>query len=311
MQVPPHWTDEQLEGDRLDAIHLFREERIREPLEDYIGQFDHFAGATDRFLTETHELLSLADRAGRLLGDTDSLFIFRYLAGPPISEDDLKALADVNSVSGRHLREHPEDVARLVATISAVLDPRRFPWFSESRQPAERERRVSVAATACLIAAQRVATKRRNKGKADQEESVRQYLLDSGLREVVPRHVRVLTQGPAPGEFCGESKLGTRKADFLVRLYDDRLMPIECKVSNSFLNSIKRLNNDAAAKAEAWRRDFGATQVIPTAVLSGLYKLTNLREAQARGLTLFWGHSLDKLVSWVMSTRSTDLTRSP
>ena len=43
--------------------------------------------------------------------------------------------------------------------------------------------------------------------------------------------------------------LGTRKADVLVGLHDRRLMPIEAKVSNSFTNSIKRLNNDAAVKA--------------------------------------------------------------
>jgi hypothetical protein len=34
-------------------------------------------------------------------------------------------------------------------------------------------------------------------------------------------------------------------------------------VSNSATNSVKRLNREAAAKAEAWIRDLGATQIIP------------------------------------------------
>jgi hypothetical protein len=80
-------------------------------------------------------------------------------------------------------------------------------------------------------------------------------------------------------------------------------MPIECKVSNSALNSVKRLNNDAAVKAEVWLRDFGATQVVPVAVLSGVYKLDKLEEAQARGLTLYWDHRLMDLIQWIERTR--------
>ena len=98
--------------------------------------------------------------------------------------------------------------------------------------------------------------------------------------------------------------LGTRKADFVVRLWDKRIMAIECKVSNSATNSVKRLNNDAAAKAEVWRAEFGNRQVVPTAVLSGVYKLRNLQSAQERGLTLFWAHNLDVLLDWIEDTKA-------
>ena len=80
-------------------------------------------------------------------------------------------------------------------------------------------------------------------------------------------------------------------------------MPIECKVSNSSTNSVKRLNNDAAQKAEVWRGDFGKFQITPAAVLSGVFKLHNLEDAQRRGLALFWGHQLDELTNWIESTR--------
>lgn len=79
-------------------------------------------------------------------------------------------------------------------------------------------------------------------------------------------------------------------------------MPIECKVSNSSLNSVKRLNNDAAVKADVWQRDFGLRQVVPSAVLAGVYRLANLLEAQERGLAIFWSHDLAPLTAWIDTT---------
>jgi hypothetical protein len=128
-------------------------------------------------------------------------------------------------------------------------------------------------------------------------------LKDLGLKEVPAREIPDFELAPKPGEFCGESVLGTRKADIVVRLWDRRVMPIECKVSNSSLNSVKRLNNDAAVKAGSWKRDFGLRQVVPTAVLSGVYDLHNLFDAQDRGLTVFWAHDLGPLTDWITQTK--------
>jgi hypothetical protein len=80
-------------------------------------------------------------------------------------------------------------------------------------------------------------------------------------------------------------------------------MPLECKVSNSTLNSIKRLNNDAAVKAVEWVRDFGSRGVVPAAILSGVFKRAHLEYAQERGLSLFWAHDLGELTTWVEGTR--------
>jgi hypothetical protein len=80
-------------------------------------------------------------------------------------------------------------------------------------------------------------------------------------------------------------------------------MPIECKVSNSAVNSVKRLNREAAGKAESWIGDFGKKQVVPVAVLSGVYKLHNLLGAQERGVVLFWTHDLRALTEWIDATR--------
>jgi hypothetical protein len=153
------------------------------------------------------------------------------------------------------------------------------------------------------MAAQRVGTARRNKGKKVQEGMVSDGLIGAAFIEVPKRRVATVADAPERGQFCGESYLGNRKADFIVRLWDKRIMPIECKVSNSATNSVKRLNNDAAAKAEAWLKDFGTRQIVPAAVLGGVYKLHNLVDAQERGLALFWAHDLKALTDWIETTR--------
>src|ERR1019366_1693724 len=122
--------------------------------------------------------------------------------------------------------------------------------------------------------------------------------------EVGSRKIPNTSHAPARGAFCGESIMGTRKADIVVRLWDQRIMAIECKVSNSSTNSVKRLNNDAAAKAQAWINQFGTLGVVPVAVLSGVYKLGNLIDAQNSGLTLFWAHDLNQLLDWIEAGRT-------
>lgn len=80
-------------------------------------------------------------------------------------------------------------------------------------------------------------------------------------------------------------------------------MAVECKVSNSSVNSYKRLNREAGGKAAAWLRDLGATQVVPAAVLSGVYAMSSLQQAQAAGLSVFWTHDLASLTDYIETTR--------
>ena len=82
-------------------------------------------------------------------------------------------------------------------------------------------------------------------------------------------------------------------------------MAIECKVSSSSVNSIKRLKSDAAVKASVWSREFGTMQVVPVAVLEGVYALTNLIAAQDQGLTISWAHDLEAMSAWIRNTAIT------
>jgi len=300
---PPQWTSEELEKNRIEAAEIFRKQRMEEPLEDYLEAFDDYQGSIEELLEATVDLTDLDTSALDVLTDQKLLDAFRYLGGPPISHDDLKTVADAASLHPTKLREDPGMVGRIVRVVLMGIDRRRFPWVLENREPNEAERNAAVLASAALMAAQRAATKRRNEGKKGQEGRVEAVLSGGGLVKVAKRTVATSAQAPSPGELCGESLLGNRKADFILRLWDHRIMPIECKVSNSATNSVKRLNNDAVVKAVMWREDFGVTQVVPAAVLSGVYKLHNLEEAQSRGLTLFWAHELESLLDWIEKTR--------
>lgn len=286
------------------AIEAFRQERLEEPLEAYLQEFDTYQGIIENLFETTIDLSALDEQTvTNILCDTRSMEVFRYLPGPPISEDDLKTLADVVSFNAGRLRSNPDYVRRIAEVIRSQLDRRRFPWVSEEREPSEHERGAAVLASAALMAVRRLETERRHSAKNMQEQQVDDILVLAGLVKVSPRTVMTFDDAPRLGEFCREAKLGDRKADLIVRLWDGRVLPIECKVSNSATNSVKRLNNDAAVKAETWRHDFGQTQVIPAAVLSGVYKVHNLMDAQRRGLVVFWAHNLRQLTDWIECTR--------
>lgn len=329
---PLKWTDEQLEADRQKAIEVFRRQRLEEEVTHYTELFDRNQGTIEELLEATVDLTQLSEQAITLLAredvaadaddgdvvaeeaaadgeaeeevDTEGRFLqaLRYLAAPPISEDDLEVLVS-SSLTPANFRRNHELAAKVTSTILTALDRRRFAWIPEEREPSDAERAASVLATAALMASRQVEADRRNEGKREQENQVRDALLALGFTRVPTRTIESLSQAPGPGEFCTETMLGTRKADFVVGLWDRRVMPVECKVSNSSVNSIKRLNNDAAIKAAKWYEEFGRLQVVPTAVIGGVFKRKNLRTAQTGGLTIIWSHSLETLTAWIEATR--------
>ena len=235
--------------------------------------------------------------------DLDLGDALRYLAGPPISDDDLKTIADVRSLSKKARKDNPEAIDKVLSVIQRVIDPHRFPWVVNNTKASPEQLEAALLASAVLLAAQRVATGRRMDGKEVQEEKVKTYLRSLGFDEVAPATISTLVGGPQAMQFCAECQLGERKADVVIRLHDTRLMALECKVSNSATNSVKRLNNDAAVKAEYWLKAFGTAQVVPAAVLAGVFKVKNLEQAQESGLALLWSHDLPQLGNFIESTR--------
>ena len=293
------WTSRELERERLLAVDHFRKQRTEEPLDAYLEAFDRYQGYVEDLLETTVDLTEWDTSGLEVLTDRNLLEAFRYVAAPPISEDDLKVLAEAKSLAKKRLIAQPDEVEELLRVVRSVMDRRRFVWVQEGREPTETEKNAAIMASAALMAASRAQTYRRTLVKKLQEEKVIESLIKLGLERVRARPINGFGQAPSKGRFCGECKVVGRKADIVVGLWDERLLPIECKVSNSALNSVKRLNNDAAVKAGIWRLDLGARQVVPLAVLSGVFNLANLLDAQEKGLSLIWSHNLTPLTEWI------------
>lgn len=307
LRQPPRWTPEELTRDRQRAIEIFRKQRVEEPLETYGEAFDRRQGQFEVLLEQTVDLTELGQHAIELLTTPHLRDALRYIAGPPISEDDLKTLAEAPTFTKSKLQADPAMAKRLIDTVVSVVDVRRFPWLSrdgQHRESTEVERDSAILASAAIIATRDAEKMRRSESKEAQETLVEDLLETRGFKKVATRNVRTLADAPRPGEFCRESVVVGSKADFVIGLHDNRIMPLECKVSNSAVNSIKRLNREAARKAEVWRGDLGPANCVPAAVLSGVYYHHMLLDAQNRGLTLFWSHSLEtQLLDWLESTK--------
>lgn len=302
--TPPRWTNEQFDADIETAIEQFREERLQEPLEQYLGTFDTYRSTVENLIEGSVDLTNLQAEASQFLTQDDLLMAVRYLASPAISEDDLKVLADVASLRPTQLKKRPEDARRIVQTTLMALDRNRFPWVTENREPTEAERYAAVIATTALMATQRVQTDRRSSSKTGQEEAVAAYLESIGMTRDEPRKVSTVADLLPRGHFCREAEFGTRKADLIVSLWDGRAMPIECKVSNSSTNSVKRIKNDAAVKAKTWIAEFGHLGTVPVAVISGVFKTHTLMSAQDDGLTIIWAHNLEALGMFIEMTHA-------
>ena len=190
MSEPPIWTAAELASDAEQAKAAFRKRRLREPLELYSRFFKLFApivaGMIDR-LPGLTSAQAAAEAVAEIIADDDWRTAFRYLAAPPISEDDLKTLAETN-LSAMALRSDEEQARRVRETVLQVIDPHRFPWLADGRSPGEAERLQAIVSSAALIATRKVETARRSAAKNEQEEAVRAVLRQAGL--VKCRHAR-------------------------------------------------------------------------------------------------------------------------
>ena len=309
MSWPAHahrWSGDQIVADVRAASDEFRRRRLAEPLARYLAAFDASAApvqdALSRLAQGALDPAAGDESWGALWAGEAGREAFRYLSAPPISDDDLETLASTKlsptSAADRVRRE------RLLDVMRAILDPRRFPWIEAGRAPSPHELSAAALATSTLIASQRVQTLRRGDEKAMVEGAVKGLLVGMGWQLAATRPAggiqNLLNDSPPPRNFLTQANLGADNADVLIRLDDGRILAIECKGSNSEINSRKRLNKEAAQNARAWLQRFGS-QVVPGVALQGVFNPRYVIEAQDTPLVVFWGHRLEDLRQFVQA----------
>ena len=299
---PPKWDDERLKSDRQESIDAFITERLNENQKDYLGIFQECEEAITRLMDTTDNLTDLS--GSDFVADPELIEPARQMAGPPISQDDFDTVARGNVTRRKNIE--PEDARRAAEILLDTADPERFPWIKENRDPTDVERSQAITSTASVWAVQKYRTMRRVDASQEQEQRVVDRLDKAGMSEVELNQIESsddLDQLP-PGSFAHRVYMENSECDVAVRLSDGRLLAMEGKVSNSEVNSIKRLIHEVGNKAGKWRGEYGDL-VIPAAFLSGVFKMKHLKEAQnRRNITIFWDHDLDPLIQFIKEAES-------
>lgn len=181
---PPRWTTDEFDRQRAIARQQFCNQRLGESLGIYAQTFNECHTQVSELLDRTHQLLDLEAALGgvvdadlvEVLSNPNMMDTLRYIAGPPVSADDLAELSDT-SLSPKRLRADPAAASKIISLVSRVVDPKRFWWVREGRPPNDAERAVAVTATAVLMASQRVETARRMQSKVQQMPSKHDVLV--------------------------------------------------------------------------------------------------------------------------------------
>jgi XamI-like restriction endonuclease len=311
---PSPWSLLQLEHDRAKAVEAFRDARLREPLERYQTYFDKARTAVEELLELTQDLLSLESLipdAGQTMSRQEAaelnqrLRALRYVTGPPLSADDLCVLAEAEHFTARYFAAHPESLERVIAIVRDNHDRERFPWiFPDAATPSEKQKEIACQATAALMASSSTARARRNDVSALHDEFAK-HLLALGYHKVTRRSIASREALPAPGQFSRNSNvkptgsgLRNTQATFVIRRHDGHAIVLASRVSGSYLNARKRLTNETEPRCRVWRETLGA-ETTSGAILSGVFTLEQLEDAQESKLHLWWFHTPGPLLAYI------------
>lgn len=320
---PPRvWTGDELAEQAQIALEEFVDRRLAEPGGKYVAHIETRRAALFRLFKE----MAGVDPANpppetvrKIISDEELFSALRYVAGPPISEDDLGVIV-TRSIDGFNRKALNDDDRLPVAVLKLICqlaDPYRFPWIASSRAPSKAEIRNAISTTGVLQASQSLQTERRGYGRLV-EKRLETRLTELGFLKISGRTKKTaeavasstspvypeagkITQPshhPTFPHFYGECTVYGRKVDLFIALKTGRMVALEAKDSSSGLNSTKRLLNDTAAKAKHYTDEAGKN-IISVALLSGVFKVADLVKAQKSGLYLVWAHNLDEFIEWI------------
>jgi hypothetical protein len=314
MPRPPRsWTLEELKRDAAKARRHFVEDRraaLSREQALYSDWLERYQSLLCDLLVTSHDLRRLT---GAVLEKREFLDFARYLAVPPISLDDLDTLTDscfkdwVKQKTERGVRPKPRDFTAAAALISERLDTERAKWLAEKREPTPEEREAFTIGVASIPATSKLTTKRRGERSGGQEELTRKAITAAGYAGVkLPGTLANPVEEMSPGTFSLKSrKLAGTNMDVPVRLEDEHptgqlFLAIECKVSNSSVNSRKRLL-EVNGKRRKWDSAGLPHKFRTAAVLAGVFDVTRLIEVQDDGVLIFWEHRLEDLTAFLES----------
>ncbi len=301
------WSPAEIRSDVEIARDSFRRRRIGEPREKYLEAFKVIEQANRSLAPELSRLfedpLDL-DLLVSIVKDRELFSAFRYLSAPPVSEDDLETLSGAR-LAWTQLRTNHASAAAVRDVVASILDPKRFAWLREKREPTTHEVEAAILASTVVASAQRVQTERRC-----EERNVLQGRVVSILERMRFRRAEKPRKGiqslrrdaPKPNEYMNEVLVGEHNADVAIGLKDFRILAIECKGSNSEINSRKRINKEVARDASSWIERFG-NEIIPAAVIQGVFNATYIEQAQQTPVVFFWAHRLEDLKCFLRTSR--------
>jgi hypothetical protein len=306
-KLPSVWNDKELAEQAQASIDAFVDRRLKEPRDRYL---DHLTNRKADILRLFRVLVAVdpispdPKTIRTILFDRALRSALRYVAGPPVSDDDLSVLVTRSTAKLTHTKLKADDelAGAVLKLICSMSDPIRFPWIDNKREPTRHELKHAIRATAAMHAAQTLQTARRGYGR-EVEKVLENRLLSLNFEKVATPNKAMITapsHWPAKRTFYGECSVYGRKADLVIGLTDGRFVAVEAKDSSSALNSIKRVLNDTAAKAKHWH-DKAGEEIIPVALLSGVFNVESLKSAQESKLYLVWTHELNSFVEWLSS----------
>ena len=137
MAEPRAWSLAELTEDAGAATDRFRRSRLNEPLEQYTRFFETFTPIFSDLIDRLPSLTEEADVRNAMAGlveDDDVRTGFRYLSAPPISEDDLKILAQT-TLTASVLRRDAEQAKRIrdVSCTSSIRTAFPGSWKNANR----------------------------------------------------------------------------------------------------------------------------------------------------------------------------------
>lgn len=308
---PESWTADELARDAAESRRRFSDERLAALAREQAvyGSWMGTYGEAVRALLEASD--DLRRLTGEALKSRAVLDMARYAAAPLISLDDLDTLTDscfgnwVGQKTEAGLRPVEEAFEAAARIIAERVDRNAAQWLAEDRAPTAGERQSFIRAIASIRAIGKVTTARRLEGSARQEQATREAARAAGYEPVSPPGTLTDPIGQMPpGSFAAKSRrLGGTNMDVPIRLRAGHptgllFLAVEAKVSNSSINSRKRLL-EVTRKRETWDASGQIYSFRTAAVLAGSFDVPRLFEAQEAGVMIFWEHRLGDLTAFL------------